>query len=110
MSEYTFRVKETNELQDETIFIIFAELARFDKLLDDCVNDLERMLYVIKNGWKFQNQPDELRKEIFQRLFDACEIAMFTEEKRIQYDQDMYDERRLNGELYAARRIGREEG
>ena len=110
VSEYTFREKETNELQDETIFIIFAELARFDKLLDDCVNDLERMLYVIKNGWKLQNQPDELRKEIFQRLFDACEIAMFTEEKRIQYDQDMYDERRLNGELYTARKIGREEG
>ena len=74
VSEYTFREKETNESQDETIFIIFAELARFDKLLD------------------------------------ACEIVMFTEEKRIQYDQDLYDERRLNGELYAARRIGREEG
>jgi predicted transposase/invertase (TIGR01784 family) len=63
VSEYTFREKETNELQDETIFIIFAELARFDKELSECSDDLERMLYVIKNGWKLQNQPPELRKD-----------------------------------------------
>lgn len=110
VSEYTFREKLTNELQDETIFIIFAELARFDRELGECENDLERMLYVIKNGWRLQNQPVELRKEIFKRLLDACEIAAFDEEKRIQYDRDMYDERRRNGELATAKRLGREEG
>lgn len=110
VSEYTFREKETNELQDETIFIIFAELARFDKELNECSDDLERMLYVIKNGWKLQNQPPELRKEIFRRLLEACEIAAFDAEKRIKYDKDMYDERRRNGELATAKRIGREEG
>ena len=97
-------------MQDETIFIIFAELARFDRELGECENDLERMLYVIKNGWRLQNQPVELRKEIFKRLLDACEIAAFDEEKRIQYDRDMYDERRRNGELATAKRLGREEG
>ena len=30
VSEYTFREKETQELLDETIFIIFAEVARFN--------------------------------------------------------------------------------
>ena len=97
-------------MQDETIFIIFAELARFDRELGECENDLERMLYVIKNSWRLQNQPVELRKEIFKRLLDACEIAAFDEEKRIQYDRDMYDERRRNGELATAKRLGREEG
>ena len=110
VSEYTFREKETNELQDETIFIIFAELARFNKELCDCTNDLERMLYVIKNCWRLQNQPVELQKEIFSRIFKACEIAQFDEVKRINYEQEMYDERRLNGELFTARRLGREEG
>ena len=62
VSEYTFREKETNELQDETIFIIFAELARFDA------------------------------------------------EKRIKYDKDMYDERRLKGEFAAAEKKGWEKG
>lgn len=110
ISEYTFLEKETHELQDDTIFIIFAELARFDKALEECVNDIERMLYVIKNGWRLQNQPAELRNEIFTHLLEACEITEFDKEKRIQYDKDMYDERKRNGELAAAKMIGLEKG
>ena len=110
VSEYTFREKHTGELQDDTIFIIFAELRRFDKKLSECGNDLEKMLYVIKNGWRLQNQPSELQDEIFARLLDACDIPRFSEDKRIKYDKDMYDERRRNGELAAAREEGIEEG
>ena len=39
-----------------------------------------------------------------------CEIARFSEEKRIEYDQDMYDERRHMGEINTARRLGHDEG
>ena len=84
-------------------------MARFDKELAECENDLEKMLYIIKNGWRLQNQPQELRKEIFTRLLEACEIAEFDKAKRLQYDQDMYDEKRRNGELATARRLGREQ-
>ena len=36
-------------------------------------------------------------KDIFwQRFFRACEIAAFDEKKRAQYEQDMYDERRIS--------------
>ena len=106
VSEYTFREKATNELQDDTIFIIFAELRRFNKELSGRGNDLEKMLYVIKNGWRLQNQPPELQDEVFARLLDACDIPRFSEDKRIKYDKDMYDERRRNGELAAAREEG----
>ena len=68
------------------------------------------MLYVIKNGWRLQNQPAELRNEIFTHLLEACEITAFDKEKRIQYDKDMYDERKRNGELAAAKMIGLEKG
>ena len=52
VSEYTFREKLTGELQDDTIFIIFAELRRFSKSLSECKDDLEKMLYIIKNSWQ----------------------------------------------------------
>ena len=70
-------------MQDDTIFIIFAELRRFDK---------------------------ELQDEIFRRLLEACDIPRFSEVKRNKYDKDMYDERRRNGELATAREIGMKEG
>ena len=97
-------------MQDDTIFIIFAELRRFAKQLHECENDLEKMLYIIKNGWRLANQPQELQDEIFTRLFNACDIPRFDEVKRIQYDKDMFDERRYNGEIAAARAEGRNEG
>ena len=110
VSEYSFREKLTNELQDDTIFIIFAELRRFAKQLHECENDLEKMLYIIKNGWRLANQPQELQDEIFTRLFNACDIPLFDEVKRIQYDKDMFDERRYNGEIAAARAEGHAAG
>ena len=110
LSEYTFREKLTGELQDDTIFIIFAELRRFSKSLSECKDDLEKMLYIIKNSWQLQTQPVELQDEFFTRLFQACDIPRFDEAKRIQYEKDMFDERRYNGEINAARKEGREEG
>ena len=110
VSEYTFREKQTNELLDETIFIIFAELKRFNKELAECDNDLEKMLYIIKYGWQLQNQPKELQNDIFVKLFNACDIPRFDEAKRIQYEKDMFDERRYNGEINAARKEGHAEG
>ena len=43
-----------------------------------------------------------------QLLF--AKIAGFSKKKRIQYDKDMYDERRFYSELYTARREGMDEG
>ena len=40
----------------------------------------------------------------------SCEICQFSESKRIKYEQDMYDEKRLRGEMKGERRKGREEG
>ena len=110
ISEYTFREKVTHDLLDETIIIIFAELARFSKPLEDCSSDLDRMLYVLKNSGNLKNRSGWLRSRIYVKILEACEIARFSEEKRIQYNKDMIDERRREGELQAAKRIGREEG
>ena len=41
---------------------------------------------------------------MFVQILKACEIAGFDKKKRIQYDKDMYDERRFYSELYTARR------
>ena len=55
-------------------------------------------------------QPSWLQKEVFDRIFTGCEIAGFNEEKRIIYEQEMYDERKRRSEMNTAIRMGREEG
>ena len=110
ISEYTFREKECNDLQDETIVLIFAELGRFSKTENECVSDLDRMCYLLKHMGSFEQQPAWLRQEVYTRIFEACEISGYDEVKLKQFQEDMYDERRLNSELKTARRIGYEEG
>ena len=68
------------------------------------------MLYVLKHIGRMLDQPAWLQHEVYSRLFAACEICQFSESKRIKYEQDMYDEKRLRGEMKGERRKGREEG
>ena len=82
VSEYSFREKRTNELLDETICIIFVEMAKFSKSIRECHNDVDRMIYLLKNMGRLHNQPADLQREIYSRIFEACEIAMFDEGKR----------------------------
>lgn len=45
-SEYTFREKDTHDLFDETILIIFAKVARFCKADSKCVTGMDRILFM----------------------------------------------------------------
>ena len=110
ISEYTFREKDSHDLLGETIVIIFAELARFCKTEDECHTKSDRMLYLLKNSGTMSAPPKWTIQEEFTEFLDACEIDGFDDEKRYNYDKDMYDEKRRKGELAAATEIGVEKG
>lgn len=106
ITEYTFRGKNCYDLLDETIFIIFSELTRFKKTLEECESDLDKMCYIIKHGGGLTTQPSQLRSQKYDRVFEACEIAAFSKEKRTQYENDMMEERELNSKLETAEAKG----
>ncbi len=94
----------------ETIVIIFAELTRFHKAEDECVTEQDRLLYLLKNSGQMKMPPKWGTEKPCKDILDAFEIGDFSKEKREQYDKDMYDEKRRNGELATARNDGRAEG
>ena len=108
--KYTFLEKTTHELQDETIFIIFAELKRFNKSEEECATALDKLLYLFKNIGEMEDDENWHKDSFWQRFFRACEIAASDEKKRAQYEQDMYDERRFQGQLAASYKNGLEAG
>ena len=110
ISEYTFREKGSHDLLGETIVIIFAELTRFQKAEDECVTLEDKLLYLLKNSGKMNTPPKWATEKPCKDLLDAFEIGDFSRTKREQYDKDMYDEKRRNGELAAAREDGIAEG
>ena len=109
ISEYTFREKGCHDLLGETIVIIFAELTRFCKSEDECVTEQDRLLYLLKNSRHLKLLPKWSDEEHCRRILDAFRIQNFDEQKRNQYNNDMYDEMKRQGQLKAAREEGREE-
>ena len=110
VSEYTFREKDSHDLLDETIVIIFAELASFDKSEEECTTRRDRMLYILKNSSKLLSPPAWSGQESYTGILDACYIDDFDEEKRKKYDRTMQDEKRLRGQIAAAREMGEAAG
>ena len=95
---------------DETIVVIFAELTRFHKGENECETELDRLLYLLKNSGKMEVPPSWGDDGPCKDILEALEIDNFSQEKRKQYDKDMYDEKRRNGELATAREMGHAEG
>ena len=114
ISEYTFREKVTGDTPDDTIFCTFVELKRFDKKLSECRDIIDKWCYALKYMSRLDKLPKEFQKEVFRRLFEASEIAQFSEDKRIKYEQEMISERDYNNILATAReeglKMGHEEG
>ena len=92
------------------IIIIFAELTRFHKTEDECVTLEDKLLYLLKNSGKMERPPKWAGEKPCKDLLEAFTIGSFSKTKREQYDKDMYDEKRRNGELAAAREDGIAEG
>lgn len=109
VSEYTFREKECYDLLDETIVIIFAELVNFNKTEEECLTRQDRMLFILKNSGKLLAPPSWADQEKYNEILKACDIDDFSKEKREKYNETMQDEKRLRGQLAAAREMGKKD-
>lgn len=100
----------THELLCETISITFVELKRFGKPLDSCDSLIDKWCYVLKHVGNLDGRPDGLGQRVFERFFEACEIARFDGDKKLSYEREMITERDWRAIKECAREDGRAEG
>ena len=86
------RVKHVIQLKDEQCRVfydkltyIYLEIPHFTKTEDELLTQYDKWLYVLKQLPDLQDRPVKLQERIFQRLFDAAEIAKFN-----PADYDLY--------------------
>ncbi|MEZ4884042.1 MAG: Rpn family recombination-promoting nuclease/putative transposase [Chitinophagales bacterium] len=68
---------------------IYLEVPKFDKEEDELVTHFDKWMYILKNLYKFNKRPKALQERIFQRLFDAAELARFSKKDRIAYEDNL---------------------
>ena len=86
--------------------IIFVEINRFRKELNECATLFDKWCYSLKHMGTLNSLPEELRIQAFERLFAACEIAKLSPEVKLAYEKDMITER----DYYNIIETAREEG
>lgn len=106
-SKYRYDVKlsdiDTCEVFYDKLTFIYLEIPKFKKQLKDIDSRFEKWLYVIRNLNKLERIPDELREEIFERLFEIAEIAKFSKKEADEYEDSLKSYRDLKNSIDTAR-------
>jgi predicted transposase/invertase (TIGR01784 family) len=112
ISYWQFEEKRTKEVADQTISVIFAEMALFTKTPEECRTELDRLFYIFKNSGGFSSIPEWISESggVSRRLAEACEVAAFDKEKKIKYKIDKMNEWDLQAKIVYAEKKGRSEG
>lgn len=114
-SHFLFRESETQTVLTTHIRSAYIQLPQFNKEWEQCENNFDRWIYILKNMEKLKEFPLLTRKDkVFARLEQVASYAALAEEDRIAYEADLkwaseYEEELATAKRQAARE-GREEG
>lgn len=89
---------------------IYIELPKFRKTEEELATHFDKWLYVFRYLSQLQDQPKVLQEKIFQKLFEAAEIARFTPKEREIYEDSLKYYRDIKNVVDTAREEGKEEG
>jgi predicted transposase/invertase (TIGR01784 family) len=89
---------------------IYIELPKFKKQEDELETHFDKWLYVFRHLSNLQDRPKKLQDRVFQKLFDAAEIAKFSPEERDAYEDSLKYYRDLKNVVDTSREEGMIEG
>ena len=108
---HTVKLKDHhNEVFYDKLTYIYIELPKFQKSESELETQFEKWLYVFRHLANLQNRPQVLQEKIFMKLFEAAEIASFTPEEKVQYEESLKYYRDLKNVIDTSFEDGKEEG
>lgn len=104
---------DDNNVFSNSIFMSFLCLPLFTKELDECENDFERWIYILRNMDKLERMPASLQDAVWKRLFGVCDVRKMSKSEYAVYEHSLkaYRDIRSN-EMYWIQQneLGRAEG
>jgi predicted transposase/invertase (TIGR01784 family) len=85
---------------------IYIELPKFKKQEEELETQFDKWLFIFRHLSNLQNRPQKLQDKIFQRLFEAAEIAKFSAEEREAYEDSLKYYRDLKNVVDTSREEG----
>ena len=66
-----------------------VEMPNFSKTEEDLQSNFDKWMYVLQQLPYLQNRPQALQDRVFQKLFEAAEIAKFTPDEKNKYEESL---------------------
>ncbi len=89
---------------------IYIELPKFKKTQAELETHFDKWLYVLRHLSELQDRPRELQERIFKKLFQAAEIAKFSQVEREAYEESVKYYRDIHNVVESSKAEGMEEG
>ena len=100
----------THKVFYDKLELIYVEIAKFNKSLEELETLYDKWLYALKNLYKLTQRPKELCDKVFDRLFEEAEIAKFTPQELREYEASKIAYRDIKNSIDTAKREGIAEG
>ena len=102
--------KGTTEQFADKLRMIFLQLPLFTKEADECENQVERWIYLLKNMETLNRLPWAAQSAVFQKLESIADVSGMTRAERLQYDEALKKYRDTISVFEGVRLEGRMEG
>ncbi len=118
INKYRYDVKLTEQQTKDVFYdkltFIYLAMPKFNKKIDELETHFDKWLYIFKHLSEMQEVPNNLQEDVFSKLFQTAEIAQFTHDEMIRYENSLKYYRDMKNSLDTAKEegieIGREEG
>lgn len=79
----------THEVFYDKLNFVYLEMPKFHKTEQELESLFDKWMFVIKNLARLMERPAALQERVFNRLFEAAEIAKFSPEKLYAYEESL---------------------
>ena len=102
--------KDTKEQFSDKLRMIYLQLPLFKKEAEECENQVERWIYLLKNMETLNRLPWAAQSAVFKKLESIADVGGMTRAERLQYDEALKKYRDTISVFEGVRLEGRMEG
>lgn len=100
----------TKEVFYDKLTLIYLEMPKFNKEENELVTMFDKWMFVLRNLSRLMERPVALQERVFNRLFEAAEIARFDKKELIEYEDSLKNFRDWFSVVQTAENKGLAEG
>ena len=102
--------KDDKHVFYDKLTFIYLEMPKFNKKEDELQDMFDKWLFVLKNLSRLFERPVALQERVFKKLFEQAEIARFTPQEVMEYEDSVKIYRDLKNSMDTSFSKGKEEG